>query len=798
MKIRMRIKKSRRDGNGFAVRFAGLLVLLCGIETLSVFADDSPATGETIYRTKCAVCHGPKGEGKTAVYPHPLVGDRSIGELTEYISRSMPEDKPGTCMGEEAQRVATFIHEGFYSATAQARNQSARVELSRLTVRQYRHAVADLIAEFRQAGEVDERHGLLGEYFKSRNLGRNDRVFEQLDPVVAYDFRDQSPVTDHPDGAQIEPHEFAIRWRGSVIAPDTGEYEFLVRTDQATRLWVNDLQHPLIDAYVKSGTDTEHRGTLFLLGGRSYPLRLEFSKASQGVKDEKAKEKPPAKAVVSLEWKRPQQIGEVIPNRFLTPGRAAQVCVVKSPFPPDDRSLGWERATSISKDWDQAATEAAMEVAEYVTIHLDELAGTKADAADRPAKLKEFCDRMAQRAFRRPLNQDQQQRYLERQFAGASDLENGVNRVVLLLLKSPRFLYRELGSTDMNSNDPYHVASRISFGLWDSIPDATLLKAAERGELATRQQVAVQAERMMSDARFRSKLREFLLRWLKVDRIPDLGKDTALFPEFNEVLAQDLRHSLELFLDELIASEASDFRQLLLSDQMYLNGRLSQFYGADLPLDAPFQKVSFEPSQRAGLLSHPYLMADFAYSSTSSPIHRGVFIARSLLGRMLRPPPEAVTPLAPQFEPDLTTRERVALQTRPESCQSCHALINPLGFPFEHFDATGRFRKEELGHPILANGHYMTRQGETVGFDGVRQLASFLAESSETHSAFVGQLFQGMIKQPIRAYGAGTNEALRVEFVRENFSLRKLIREMIATSALTTLPPQTQTTTKTK
>ena len=161
-------------------------------------------------------------------------------------------------------------------------------------------------------------------------------------------------------------------------------------------------------------------------------------------------------------------------------------------------------------------------------------------------------------------------------------------------------------------------------------------------------------------------------------------------------------------------------------------------------------------------------------------------------------PPEAVTPLAPHFEPDLTTRERVALQTRPESCQSCHALINPLGFPFEHFDATGRFRREELGHPILANGHYVTRQGETVGFDGVRQLASFLAESSETHSAFVGQLFHGMIKQPIRAYGAGTNEALRVEFVRENFSLRRLIREMIATSALTTLPPQTQTTTETK
>ena len=111
------------------------------------------------------------------------------------------------------------------------------------------------------------------------------------------------------------------------------------------------------------------------------------------------------------------------------------------------------------------------------------------------------------------------------------------------------------------------------------------------------------------------------------------------------------------------------------------------------------------------MLTHPYLMASFAYTATSSPIHRGVFLSRSVLGRALRPPPEAVAPLAPDLHPDLTTRQRVTLQTKPESCQSCHGMINSLGFTLEHFDAVGRYRKEEKGQPIDATGTYETRAG---------------------------------------------------------------------------------------
>src|SRR5688572_30235614 len=103
-----------------------------------------------------------------------------------------------------------------------------------------------------------------------------------------------------------------------------------------------------------------------------------------------------------------------------------------------------------------------------------------------------------------------------------------------------------------------------------------------------------------------------------------------------------------------------------------------------------------------GVITHPYLLSAFAYTSTSSPIHRGVFVSRSLLGRTLRPPPEAVAPLAPDLHADLTTRERVLLQTKAQACQTCHGMINPIGFSLENFDAIGRYRVQEKEKPVDA------------------------------------------------------------------------------------------------
>src|SRR5262249_39745782 len=162
---------------------------------------------------------------------------------------------------------------------------------------------------------------------------------------------------------------------------------------------------------------TEYRASIFLLGGRAYPLRLEFSKAKQGVDDSKTnKAKPPeVKASVALEWKLPQRVAEVIPPHHLSPQSYPEAFVLATPFPPADRSVGYERGTSISQAWEQATTDAAIEVAGYVVTHLQELAGVKDGVPDRENGLREFCRRLAERAFRRPLTDEQKRLYVDRQ-----------------------------------------------------------------------------------------------------------------------------------------------------------------------------------------------------------------------------------------------------------------------------------------------------------------------------------------------------------------------------------------------
>jgi cytochrome c553 len=738
-------------------------------------------TGAQIYKQMCARCHGAAGEG-TKKYELPLVGDKSVAQLANLIDRTMPEDDPDALDAADARKVAEYIHEAFYSAAAQARLKPPRIELARLTVRQYRNSVADLIGSFRPAAKLDERRGLRGEYFNSRGFQPKARLIDRIDPEVNFDFGTSGPKLPETTKDQFDPHQFSIRWEGSVLAPETGVYEFVVRTDHAARLWVNNPRQPLIDAWVKSGSDTEYRAAIFLLAGRAYALRLEFSKAKQGVDDsQKNKNLPPKPAFVALAWKPPHRVDEVIPARLLMPVRVPEVAVLETPFPPDDRSRGWERATTISREWGQAATDAALEAAGFIVARLPELAG----GTDLP-KLKQFGRRFAERAFRRPLTDEEQKLFIDQQFAATTDPELAVKRLVLLVLQSPRFLYPEASG----GPEQYRVASRLALVLWDSLPDQTLLDAAAAGKLGTRAEVQSQAQRMLADPRAKAKLREFLLTWLKVEQHPELVKDAKRFPDFTPAIASDLRTSLELFLDDVLWGENPDFRKLLLADDVFLNGRLAKFYGVDLPADAGFQKVKFEPDRRAGVLTHPYLLSALAYQAESSPIHRGVFVARGLLGVLIRPPQEAFTPLSPDLHPTLTTRERVTLQTKALACASCHGIMNPVGFTLEHFDAVGRYRQTDRDKPVDASGSYEKRDGTLARFTGAEELARFLADSPEVPATFAERLFQHLVKQPLRAFGPTRPEELAKTFSELSYDLRKLVLEVAAIAALETKPPK--------
>ncbi len=740
-------------------------------------ASEAGSNGQQVYQDKCAHCHGASGEG-TAEYEPRLQGGLSVAQLNELIAETMPADDPGTLEEDESRAVAAYVHATFYSIIARERNRPARIELARLTVRQYRRTVSDLIGSFRGSATWETQRGLKAQYYHGRVPGnRRELATSRIDSQVDFSFGTEVPVPEISDA-----HRFSMRWDAALLAPETGYYEFVVRTENAARFWLNDVTNPLIDAWVKSGDDTEYRGRLFLTGGSVYPLRLEFSKAKQGVDDsDKQKQPPPeASASISLLWRHPTGTLETIPNRNLSPETAPEVFVCTTPFPPDDRSYGWERGTSVSKAWDQATTSAAIEAARYVVERLNELAAARDEDPDRLEKLRSFCRTFAERAFRHPLDKDERELFVDRQFAAVADPDTAVKRVVLIVLKSPRFLFREVDG----GNDQYDVAARLSFGLWDSIPDSQLWQAAAEDRLATRQQVTEHAERMLSDVRARAKLHHFLLTWLKSDSGKDLSKDPEQFPGFDAAAVADLRTSLRLFLDDVVWSDDSDFRRLLLTDEVFLNDRLAKFYGVRTPLRRDVRQGPTRRRQASRNPDAPVSDGQLCSPPTKLAHPPRRVPARGVLGVFLRPPPEAVAPLAPDLHPGLTTRERVALQTEPANCMTCHGIINPLGFTLEHFDAVGRYRELDRGQPIDDTGGYRTRTGRPVTIEGARELAQFLADSEETHTAFAEQLFHHLVQQPVRAYGPTTLDDLRQSFTEHDFNIRELAIEVMATSAL--------------
>ena len=743
----------------------GLLVIASGLMLCtSPAAAEEKSPGKALYQKLCAECHGDRGQGVAGTYDETLYGDRSLADLTKIIVETMPEEEPGACVAAEAQAVAEYMYRTFYTAEARSKHQPARVEMARLTVPQYENVIADLVGSFIGNPQVDDRRGLSAEYFKSRRPSRDKRVFERIDPQVNFDFGESTP-----DPEKIEPEEFSMKWEGSVIAAESGDYEFRIKTQNGARLWVNDMEDALIDAWVSSGPEVrEETATLHLIGGRAYPLKLDFFTFKEET------------ASIALEWRPPHKVWETIPERSLNPQRTKPTVLVSTPFPPDDASVGYERGTSISKAWDSATTFAAIDVVNQITGHLDQLApGNK--QTPRADRLREFCRQFAERAFRRPLTDEQREIYIDAQFTNAEDPDAGAKRSLLLILKSPRFLYGELHDGHV---DDFDIASRLALSLWGSLPDEALARAAAEGRLHTAEQVRQHARRMVDNPRTRTKLRGFFLHLLQLKETSDLAKDPEAFPGFDDSLVADLRTSLELFVDDVVWTDTSDYRDLLLSSDLFLNARLAEFYQVDLAMGDAFQKVSFSPKERSGIVTHPFLMSALAYHSSSSPIHRGVFVTRRLLSRALKPPPMAIEFKDSRFDPGLTMREKVAEMTKPAACQTCHSVINPLGFSLEQYDAVGRFRTEEKDKPIDTASEYRTLDGRSVELNGARDLAEFAAQSELAQLGFIEHLVNHLVKQPARAYGDQMLSEVREQFEANGFHIQKLMVDIVVRAAL--------------
>lgn len=755
-------------------------------------AAESPAPfedGPAIYVKHCVDCHGKSGEGVAGKADDALAGDRTLESLARYIDKNMPEDHPEVIGAEESQRVAAYIYEAFYSPAARARLSPPAIATARLTNRQFRESVADLFGSFEEQLPPGPPIGLNAVYHESDGMNKKSKkIAAREDRRLDFDFGEAAPVLG------CSPEQYSIAWQGSLQAPQTGWHEIRLTTPNGARLYFNGDFLPgdgnrrddsaaqripaLIDAWVSSGSaDRVETVRVFLLGGRNYPFRLDYFKYMD------------RRGAVRLEWKQPDGAWEVLGAPYLSPAPARHVTVVSTDFPADDGSEGYERGTAVSKGWHEATTRAALDVANQVMTRLPQLSGSDEDAPDRIEKLHLFLATLAERAFRRPLSDEDRAFFVDRCFADGLAPELATKRSVLLILKSPRFLYPDLG----RPHDDFAVAARLALDAWDSLPDAALREAARAGQLRTPDQVRTQAARLMEQPQARAKLREFFRVWLALDKGRDLRKDGEVFPGFDEHVLADLRRSLELFIEDVVWDGNSDYRNLLQADYLLLNQRLAGFYGVDAPAaDSEFLPVRLDPAQRAGVLTHPYLLASLSYFKTTSPIHRGVFLTRQVLGRALKPPPQAILFEEAHFDPSLTMREKVTDITGKASCMSCHVTINPLGFSLENFDAVGRFRTIDNQKPINSESPFQTAEGETITLRGPRDVATHAATAASARRGFIRQLFQSFVKQPPAAYGADTLEQLDAGFIASGHHVRKLAAEITARAALRSGEPAKQ------
>ncbi len=744
-----------------------------GTPATTLSQDELRDLGEKIYADRCASCHGDQGQGVDSAYDMPLLGDDSVGQLAKVIADTMPEGEPEECIGQDAEAVAAYIHYSFYSEAAQIRNRPPRIGLARLTANQLRQSIADLYSRFTGDPRPISEQGVQGIYFDGDRWKNDKKKIERVDPVIDFDFGRESP------GEGIQAEAFYIYWDGGIRADVTGRYEIIVRSTCSFVFNLGTKNREFINNHVQSGDKTEFRRSIMLTAGRVYPFKIDF------VQRKRKTELPPAR--ISLSWVPPGGTEQIIPTQNLVKGSVPAAFPLQALLPPDDRSYGYERGIAINRQWDESTTAAALEFAQIAAQELwpRYRRNHRKEPNENREILRNFLAELVDTAFRGSLSDELRQSYIDRQVDLEDDDLEAIKRVILVSLKSPRFLY-PLADQTMSSSQ--RAANRLALVLLDSLPsDQRLRKAADNNRLESEGQIREHAQRLVHDDRVRAKTRELMMEWLNLSHIGEISKDDDLYAGFDQQLSSDLRWSLDAFVDEVVWSESSDFRQLFQANWYYTTERIAKFYGEPWKTGEEqsrgLVRVGDGTDAKYGLLTHPYLMSGLAYGDSTSPIHRGIFLLRYMLGRTLRPPADAFSPLSPDLHPELTTRQRVELQTSPESCQVCHSKINSLGFVLENYDAVGRYRADENEKPVNVSGGYTSRSSERVEFDGPSDLANYLAGSEDAHRAFVSRAFQHFVKQPPAAYGPDTLERLTQKFADSDFNIRKLIVEIAVLAA---------------
>ena len=377
-------------------------------------------------------------------------------------------------------------------------------------------------------------------------------------------------------------------------------------------------------------------------------------------------------------------------------------------------------------------------------------------SADEEACAREILTSLARYAYRRPIDEADLRTLMDFYRAGRSDgsFDAGIQLALERLLISPDFLFRV--ERDPNNIEPgtvyalsdLELASRLSFFLWSSIPDAELLDLAESGVLSDPAVLEQQTRRMLADPRSKALVQNFASQWLYLRNLRSVVPDAVAFPEFDENLRDAFRQETELFVESLIRDDRS-LLDLLGADYTFANERLAEHYGIPGVYGSHFRRVELDgelAERRGGILGHGSLLTVTSYANRTSPVLRGKWILTNILGTPPPPPPANVPDLPDRGEDGqpATVRDRMIRHREDPVCAACHASMDPLGLALENYDAIGRWRNTGQANLAIDASGQLPNGTEFYGPQGLRTL---LLES--------GEQFTGTVTEKLLAYAIG-------------------------------------------
>jgi uncharacterized protein DUF1592/uncharacterized protein DUF1588/uncharacterized protein DUF1585/uncharacterized protein DUF1595/uncharacterized protein DUF1587 len=327
-----------------------------------------------------------------------------------------------------------------------------------------------------------------------------------------------------------------------------------------------------------------------------------------------------------------------------------------------------------------------------------------ANESEEATCAQQIVSTLARKAYRRPITDADLAGPMHFYEVGKqkSGFDGGIQQAVMAILASPKFLYRvEAPPSDPTPGKIYPIsdvelASRLSFFLWSQGPDDELLTAATSGKLRDAATLDKQVHRMLADPRSKSLTTSFADQWLTVDEMDHIEPDPSLFPEFDNALRTGFRREIEMFVDSVF-SEDQNVLNLLTANYTFVNERLAEHYGIPNIRGERFRRVTLTDSHRFGLLGKGSFLMGMSYANRTSPVRRGAWILETITGTPPHAPPPGVEALKENMDglKAQTVRERMVAHRSNPTCNSCHGIIDPIGFSFENFDALGAWHDKD-------------------------------------------------------------------------------------------------------